>query len=303
MDSSKLILVISLICISLNLSAEVIYFQPYEGLPDYQKHSPFTETDKSIHKRLNTLIQAIQSSKIECEIGQVGSDTSFPLKLYSNICKSKDVVSIRNYVKKVAPTLELNNISLWKEDLDEDGLPELIVGYVDVSKTKYFQYPYLSLWIMKYLNGLYKTTYAGTYLAGKIHKVEYFGDNRDSKTIFVEHQSCIECEPWIYLTPVELTKKGVVDAYQFTYSDDHKSFTSTIEYILPGMGHSVDAKVTTRIPEATKIGPHLMQRYDIEQGPKEWWIFTCKDMKCDYKLFLKKLPIQYEKQWNQGKQL
>lgn len=47
------------------------------------------------------------------------------------------------------------------------------------------------------------------------------------------------------------------------------------------MGHSIDAKVETRVPTDTGTrGPHLLQYYDVEDGEDEWWSFTCSGAKC-----------------------
>jgi len=303
MESGRLIFAVILLVISVSSRAEVVYFQAYDGLPDYQKQSPFTGDDKSVHKHLNLQLKEIKVSDKECEMEQTGSDNGFPLKIYSNICRAKDIDNLKTYVKKMAPSLDLNSVSFWKEDLNDDGLPELMIGYVDISSSKDFPYPYLSIWILSYQSESYEAAYAGTYLAGRIHKIEYFGGNQTSKTIFVKHQNCLECEPWVYLTPVRLINTGAAEPYQFTYSEDHKTYSATIEYVLPGMGHSVDAKVNTRIVSNSPKDPHLIQRFDIEQGPKEWWIFTCKKMKCDYKYFMDKLPRQYEKLWSKGSSL
>jgi hypothetical protein len=86
---------------------------------------------------------------------------------------------------------------------------------------------------------------------------------------------------------------------RFTYDLDHKGYDDTIEYELPGMGHSVDAKVETRVPngDAGSV-PDLMQvfRY-IYEKKVEWWVFSCERGRCDYQRFYGSLPEKYRGPW------
>src|SRR5207253_5279757 len=50
--------------------------------------------------------------------------------------------------------------------------------------------------------------------------------------VFVKHYSCLECEPWTYLTILDFSHTS--KAFQFTYAPDHKEYGDTLEYKLPG---------------------------------------------------------------------
>ena len=91
-------------------------------------------------------------------------------------------------------------------------------------------------------------------------------------------------------------------AFEFTYDGDHQTFKPRIEYVLPGMGHSVDAKVETRALPATAAGPHLMQQFRLEDGKAEWWVFRCEKFKCDYEMY-DELPGKYRQTWQRGRKL
>ena len=80
----------------------------------------------------------------------------------------------------------------------------------------------------------------------------------------------------------------------------------TIEYALPGHGHTIDAKVETRSLPASAKGPHLLQSFTMEQGenrPDEWWTFTCKDFRCDYQMYAGQPPADFKKLWDKGRKL
>jgi hypothetical protein len=54
----------------------------------------------------------------------------------------------------------------------------------------------------------------------------------------------------------------------FTYDSDHKDYDETIEYELPGMGHSVEANVETRVPKSvTASVPDLIQVFRYSKQP------------------------------------
>lgn len=120
----------------------------------------------------------------------------------------------------------------------------MIVGYIDISKDD-SKYPFQSLWRLNLVQGLYKAYYAGPFLNGTLHAIRPFGNTSNKKTVFVKHASCIECEPAIYLTALVFDAGNDARACEFAYNVKHEGFNPTIEYELPGMGHTVDAKVET----------------------------------------------------------
>ena len=119
----------------------------------------------------------------------------------------------------------------------------------------------------------------------------------------MKHASCIECEPTLYLTALDFDAGDDTRAYNFTYNENHEGFNPTIQYDLPGMGHSVDAKVETRILPPSDNGPHLLQFFDMEEGPGEWWSFTCINYRCDYQMQLNKPTDDFIRLWNKAKKL
>jgi hypothetical protein len=107
----------------------------------------------------------------------------------------------------------------------------------------------------------------------------------------------------VYLTAVDFLHPPSGAFFEFTYAKDHKEFSPRIEYVVPGMGHSVDADVETRIPKGN-AGQHLMQHFLLKDGEPEWWIFSCnRDLKCDYELHLGSLSSRYEAAWAEADRL
>ena len=286
--------------------------ESYNSLPNRDKNTPFTNSDKSQYTKLKQAISDAKPSNTECKAGSVllkkapkyvedtsGKDWLFDFS--TNICDSNKLLRIKELVRSLAPTLDINNITAWIYDLDNDHINDLVVGYVDVSPE--YRYPYLSLWRLKFEQSTYKAYYAGPFLNGRLHAVVPFGTKSKNKVVFVNHASCIECEPLVYLTPIDFDAGDDARPYEFTYNEKHEGFVPTIEYDLPGMGHTVDAKVETRILPPSAAGPHLLQFFDMEEGPDEWWAFTCKGYKCDFQLYKQTAPDKFKTLWEKAKRL
>lgn len=294
-------LIITFSIILLNFSD--IHSQTDKVLPDYEKHSPFVNLKSDYSIKLYSLVTNASSSSDDCESGIVKVPNLFDYQLKSNICNKNDFLKIRTTLHSLVPTLNQKNITFWKTDINNDNEAELLVGYIEISKDD-DKYPYLSLWLVQFEKDHFKVSYFGPFLNGEVHAIKKFGPNNKNKIVFIRHQSCIECHPWIYLTPIDFLVKSKAAAYEFTYSEDHKEFGTTVEYELPGEGHSVDATVDTRIIQVfSNQGPHLMQRFELEEGENEWWVFTCKGLKCDYKMYEGKLPQQYKTLWDKAEKL
>lgn len=296
-----------------NGRSKIKYFEPYKGLPDYDKNTPFTNMDRVQHQKLRKTLSNIMPNGKECKAGSVlirkapkySEDTSgedWRFELSTNICNQSKLSGIKKSIVSLAPSLKMENMTAWLTDIDGDKEPDLLVGYIDISEDE-FNYPYLSLWRMKYEKGKYKAYYAGPFLNGSLHTIQPFGEKRRSKTVFVRHASCIECEPTIYLTALDFEASEDARPYEFTYNEKHEGFRPEIEYELPGMGHTVDAKVETRILPPSIQGPHLLQYFDMKEQPDEWWAFTCLNYRCDYNMYLSKPPDDFKKLWRKAKRL
>jgi hypothetical protein len=295
--------VMAILALSIPVSADIIFKEYYEGLPDYGKTSPFTVHDKSIHQELQRKLRGLEAGKDECVVGSVDG-AGYNIK--SNICDSVKLESIKSTLLKMAPSLNPDHLTAWMIDADGGAGIELLVGHVDIKTLP--EYPelrdaYLSLWLLVEKGEFYEDVYAGPFLMGEFHGSRSFGPKRDRKAVFIRYPSCTECEPWIYLTPVDFLAGTEGAAFQFSYSKDHDSFSPTIEYGLPGLGHSIDASLKTRIPKYIDAGPNLMQFFDVEEGDDEWWIFTCDGMKCDYEMFLNDLPSHLKAIWENAEEL
>jgi hypothetical protein len=179
------------------------------------------------------------------------------------------------------------------------------VGHLDLSSELTVPYPFLNLWRLKIEADTYSVRHAGPFLSGRIRAVRDFGESVSRKVVFVQHVSCIECESTVYLTPIDFEAAKDARPYEFTYSEKHDSFDATLEYSLPGMGHTVDATVETRLIPPSAGGPHLLQHFHmLEKGtPDEWWTFTCKQYRCDYTLDKKSASPGFLLLWADARKL
>lgn len=290
---------------------KVKYLETYKGLPEYDKNTPFTNMDSSQHIKLEKAIADIRPSDLksinrQCKAGSVlvwkasnSSDKDWRKDLSTNICNPSKLATIKKLVSSLAPSLDLKNMTAWVVDLDGDK--DLLIGYIDISKED--KYPYISFWRLKPESGIYKAYYAGPFLDGSLHAVRAFGEKEKNKAVFIKHASCIECEPLIYLTAIDFDAGNDARAFEFTYNEKHDGFAPTLEYELPGMGHTVEAKVEVRLLPPSSSGPHLLQFYKMAEGPNEWWSFTCKNYKCDYQEYKDKSPDSFKKLWKIAKPL
>jgi hypothetical protein len=283
-------------------SSAVIYKKYYEGLPDYEKNSPFTSNDPGLHSQLESVLKAAAVTEKACAAVPINDFYA----LDSNVCKASDTIKIKSVLGKIAPALDPKNLALWKADLDSDGQPELLVGYLtNLKETEEYSDPYFTLWFLKKNGKIYKVVHVGPFLQGRLHTIRSFGPFRKDKTVFVKFLSCTECEPSVYLLAVNFGASKDGSPFEFTYSEDHKSWGPTLEYELPGMGHTVDAEVETRIPSSIgPTAPHLIQKFNIEAGKTiEWWVFTCTGLRCDYKMTTGQLPAEYKIYWDKAEKL
>lgn len=280
---------------------EVTYKPYYEGIPDYEHMTVFRSDPGSTHSALRSALREASVSDKPCLRSTIKSDLAGSHELRTNICDAKAYKAIKALLASLAPSLDARRWTFRKVDLDGDGEPELMVEHVDLIGEAGAKDSYLSIWHLRYDGKVYRPTYAGPFLAGTIHALAQFGPPKGRQVLFVRHQSCTECHAWTYLTVVDLLQ-GSGTAFEFTYDEDHGEFRHTIEYALPGSGHSVDADVETRLLRAGTEGPHLMQHFRFDDGKNEWWVFRCMEFRCDYDLS-DRLPAKYRQAWKEGKRL
>lgn len=287
----------------------VFYKEYFKGLPDYETDSPFVVATPAIHKALKEKITGLKISPEDCTISSIKGPYGATYAFRSNVCGEAENESIKTLLSKLAPSLEEEHTTFWIDDLNQDGEAEVVVEHLDFNK---FDEPkdagmggdgYRSYWRLQWTGSSFEEIHVGPFLRGALHDIRPFGTETGRKTMFVRHQSCTECCPWIYLTAVDFYAGDSGDVFKFAYSTDRQSFGPTLEYRLPGRGHSIDAEVETRTLTPGSDGPHLIQYFDLEEGQDEWWIFTCKGMKCDYEMFLNELPSKFKKTWESADKL
>jgi hypothetical protein len=124
------------------------------------------------------------------------------------------------------------------------------------------------------------------------------------KAAFIRVFSCTERHPWVYLVACDFVPEPDGAAYEFSYAAEGvESWQAQIEYELPGMGHSIDAKVETRLPGQTISGPHLLQYFDVEDGEDEWWSFRCEALRCKSQVFKGEAPAWFAAMWSKAQPL
>ena len=281
----------------------IVSFEPNRGLRDYAHKSPFT-ANSTISESLRRQLAEASASLAKCKVVEVDVPELGKTPLFSNVCDRAHSDALRKLVAELAPDLTFATTAVWKVAVAPDGEPEPLITHVDISTDKYFHYPYLSIWALEIKNGQLNAQFGGSFLSGEIHAIGPFGHENNANKVFVKHLSCIECEPWVYLSVLDFSHQSA-RSFKFTYDSDHKDFDDTIEYELPGMGHSVDAKVETRIPQGDGVSaPDLIQTFRYTEEPKvEWWVFSCQRGQCDYQLFNGALPEKYRTSWASGKKL
>lgn len=277
----------------------VVVFEPNQGLPDYTNKSPFT-ANSSISETLRRRLAEATASPAQCKVAEVVVPNLVKRPLFSNVCDKTQSDALRKLVAELAPDLTFATTAVWKV-VAPGGEAEPLVTHVDISTDEHFHYPYLSIWRLEFKDSQWNAQFAGSFLSGQIYAIRPFGHENNSNKVFVKYLSCIECEPWVYLSVLDFSQRPA-RPIMFTYDLDHKEYGETIEYELPGMGHSVEADVETRVPKgdagrAASL-PDLIQTFRYKEEDKvEWWLFSCQKGQCDYQLFYGALPEKYRRSW------
>jgi len=278
-------------------TAQIVFFQPNVGIPDYAHKSPF-KPNANVAEILKRQLALAVTSPQPCKVGEVDVADLGKTPLFTNICDKAQSDALRKLMPELAPDLTFATTTVWKADVSSGEEADVLLTHVDISTDEHFHYPYLSLWRVGFKDGRVDAQFGGSFLAGEIHAIRPFGHEGKTNKVFVKHLSCIECEPWVYLTIVDFSRE-TAGPVNFTYAEDHKDYGDTIEYELPGMGHSVDAKVETRIPKSdTGQFADLIQTFRYTEEKKtEWWVFSCNNGQCDYHMFTGALPQKYRSAW------
>lgn len=280
----------------------IVFFEPNRGLPDYARKSPFTG-NSSISQTLMHQLAEVKASPGQCKVGDVDVPELEKAPLFSNVCDKAQSDVLRKLVAELAPSLTFATTSVWKAVLTSDEDAEPVITHVDISSDENFHYPYLSIWRVEIKNSQLNVKFGGSFLAGEIHAIRPFGHEDNANKVFVRHLSCLECEPWVYLSVLDFSQQSA-RAVEFTYDSNHKDYDDAIEYGLPGMGHSVDADVETRVLNGGASAPDLMQAFRYTEEKKvEWWIFSCQQGQCDYQMFVGALPEKYRTSWKSADKL
>lgn len=249
------------------------HFKPYyEGLPDLDAHPPFAFLTSAEAETLRSLSRKARGDS-GCPKPAVSP------KDVRELCGNTQR-ALSDHLRTLSRGLPPGEFShTFLADLDLDGADDLLVQYDVEPKGETDRYA--AFFAFVWTPGGYQVRSASWFLEGALHAVAPFGPT-PAKKVFLRLLSCTECEPWVYLTVCDLTVGPSGVGFEFTYNEDGKDeYEPRIEYELPGMGHSIDAKVETRVPTDTGTrGPHLLQYYDVEDGEDEWWSFTCSGAKC-----------------------
>jgi len=304
--------VLLLFNISQESSGKIKIIEMNNGVVDYIKSPPFTNNNGTSVEKLAKILKRITPSKESCKIGSVlvwegqkysdgTTGSELRVDLLANVCDDNQIEELKKVIQTMAPTLVSERMTFWVTDIDGNEALELLVGYMDISDNQ-DNYPYFSIWRLSYNEGKYDAQYAGPFLNGSFHAVEQFGES-SSKKVFIKKYSCMECHPLVFLTPIDFDIRDTTRYYEFSYDRDHTNFQPNIEYFLPGAGHTVEASVETRILHPSDTGPHLLQFFDMEELPDEYWTFTCEDLRCDFKIDFNEPSEYFIKFWNIAKKL
>lgn len=292
------IIVVTMFLLFLNASvllAEVRYKQYYDGLPDLDKLSPFAGHENAQASQLRVLL--LKPTLSLCDQHQQAAQIAGVQELCGSL--ASDIHVLLAKMSKGLPSGRFSR--LWLTEL-EPGQDRTLIAQYDVQHSA----PpdrYAAFFVFQWRNDRYRVRYANWFLEGSLHAVRPFGP-ANRRIVFIRVLSCTECHPWVYLVALDFLSEPYETSYEFNYtSDNAEGWGPQIEYVLPGMGHSIDAKVETRLPEQSSSGQHLLQYFDVENGEDEWWSFSCQGLRCKPKVFKGQAPDWFTALWNRAERL
>jgi hypothetical protein len=280
-------------------ATEGIHFKKYyEGLPDLDRDLPFAKQTPEEATALRAFVLRQRNKSEPCPTDQVAVPGA------QEICGAA-ADAARAALHAMSRGLDAQHFShLWLVEFGNGTERDLLAEYDRMVSDGPLTDRYASFFFFRWNGDTYNVTAAAWFLEGSLHAVRPFGPTGSEKP-FLRFLSCTECHPWVYLTILDPYVPPVGEAFVFSYKGGASdSWGPEIEFELPGMGHSIEAKVETRLPERPAVaGPHLLQHFAVEGGEDEWWVFTCKDHQCSPQVFKGKPPQAFLVTWKKAKRL
>jgi hypothetical protein len=267
----------------------------YEGLPDLDAQPAFGSMRSEQSRALRDFLVREPGSVTACTKGS-------ELVGVREIC-GRGAEEGRLLLRSLAHGLPPGRFaSLWRANLRVEGEADLLVQF-DTQKDEVSD-RYAAFFAFRWAEGAFQVTAASWFLEGSLRGVHPFGPTPNRK-VFLEVLSCTACHPWVYLVVCDFLVPPSGASFEFQYNlDEPEAWQAEVEYKLPGMGHSIDATVETRLPVAPQpAGPHLMQHFDVQDGEDEWWTFTCKGQRCGAQMFKGRAPAEFLARWKGAKPL
>lgn len=280
----------------------VKFKQYYEGLPDLEASPPFARHSKTQAVALRSLLGLAGKAPSTCP-----AHGAAPSSEGNEIC-GPAADRLRSAVQGMAPGLTATGwTGLWTADLDRDGEPELIAGYQVPDRQG--EDRYFAFFVLRWTGDDYRIASASWFLEGSIHAIRRFDAGSGEAKVVVRLLSCTMCEPFVYLVIADFGDSADGSVFELSYApealNDSESWSANVEYELPGMGHSIEADVETRVLEgAGPANPQLMQYYHVKDGgPDEWWSFRCAGLRCAPEVLKGKPSEAFLTLWRRAKRI
>jgi hypothetical protein len=279
----------------------------------FDKKTPIDSTVlNSKSDKLNNLLKLANKDTQFRTLKHINQERFVDFLLRTNISSKSIFSEISKIISKSAPSLKSEDITVWVGNYSGTPGVELVVGYLErrymPSNPSAFD-PFLALWLVKDIGSGCKVVYLGSYMNGDVLDIRPWAAASGRDCLFLRHQACIECEPYIELSVIDFGQPNHDFAfYEFQYEDKSKWNTS-LGLSFVGI-NATESK--TRIAAQNRFGVSAFQFFKTEDcemlsekvGPNEWWVFHCdNDGKCPGQLFKKTLPDKYQKDWEQASKI
>jgi hypothetical protein len=277
--------------------AGAVHFKElYVGLPDLSAQPVLADLGREKSARLRVLAAEARSEQA-CEPPTVADGVVA-------ICGDRaDEASA--ILRSQVPTSRAGRLShLWSLRSKTHRVDTIVAEYdVEIGEVRD---RYTAFFVLRWQDSCYRVSFTDWFLEGSLQAVRTFGPSR-RRNLFVRFSSCTECCAWTYVAAVDLDgPPGTRPArYRFSYaSGTPGTFQPELEYVLPGRGHSIEAKVETRLPpRPAPNGIHVLQYFDLEDGADEWWAFRCKGWDCHPEVHVGEPPADFATAWKSASPL